>query len=182
MANNPSKENAKEETNRPWKVDPSFKYEVLKMPGGETLKACFQCGTCTSGCPIARITDSYRPNQIIRMVQLGMRERMLPSKTLWLCTACFTCVDRCPQEVEMESVLRVLKNLAVKEGYIPNVFKELGSNILETGSAYKISEFRIKEREGLELPVLPKTNLDDIKRLAEITGFDSLIKGERKDE
>jgi len=82
----------------------------------------------------------------------------------------------------MESVLRVLKNLAVKEGYIPNVFKELGSNILETGSAYKISEFRIANRKGLGLPALPKTNIDDIKRLAEITGFDSIIKGARKDE
>lgn len=82
----------------------------------------------------------------------------------------------------MESVLRVLKNLAVKEGYIPDVLKELSSNILETGSAYKMSEFRIKERKGLDLPVLPNTHLDDIKKLAEITGFDSLIKGERKDE
>ena len=182
METNSTKENAKEETHRPLKVDQSFKYEVLKMPGGETLKTCFQCGTCTSSCPIARITDSYRPNQIIRMVQLGLRERMLPSKTLWLCAACFTCVDRCPQDVEVQSVLRVLKNLAVKEGYVPALFKELGSNILETGSAYKVSELRIAERRGLGLPVLPKTNTDNMKRLAEITGFNSLIKGERKDE
>lgn len=82
----------------------------------------------------------------------------------------------------MQSVLRVLKNLAVKEGYIPRVFKELGSNILETGLAYKISEFRVKDRKNLGLPALPKTNLDDIKRLAEITGFDSLIRGARKNE
>ncbi len=72
--------------------------------------------------------------------------------------------------------------MAVKEGYIPDVFKELGSNILETGSAYKISEFRISERKRLGLPSLPRVNIEDIKKLATVTGFNSLIERAGRDE
>ncbi len=93
-------------------MDPKFKYEISKMHGGEKLMRCFQCGTCTSDCPIARFSDTYRPRQIIRMTQLGLKDRVLNSDTLWLCASCFTCTDRCPQDVEVASVIRVLRNLA----------------------------------------------------------------------
>ena len=132
---------------------------------------CFQCGTCTSDCPIARFSDTYRPRQIIRMAQFGLRERVLSSDTLWLCAACFTCTDRCPQDVEVASIIRVLRNLAAEKGYIPQVFKDLGSNILKTGYAYKIPEMRIKRREALGLPPLPRGNPESISKMLGEKGF-----------
>jgi len=126
---------------------------------------CFQCGTCTSDCPIARFSDTYRPRQIIRMTQLGLRERVLNSDTLWLCASCFTCTDRCPQDVEVASVIRVLRNLAAEQGLFPQVFKEQGTSILETGYAYKIPELRIKKRESLGLPPLPKGNPESLNKV-----------------
>jgi len=146
-------------------IDPKFKYEIAKMPGGEKLMRCFQCGTCTTDCPIARFSDTYRPRQIIRMAQLGLRERVLSSDTLWLCAACFTCTDRCPQDVEVASVIRVLRNLAAEKGYVPQVFKEQAMSILESGYAYKIPELRIKKRESLGLPQLPKSNPKSIRKM-----------------
>lgn len=125
---------------------------------------CFQCGTCTSDCPIARFSDTYRPRQIIRMAQLGLKDRVLNSDTLWLCAACFTCTDRCPQDVEVASVIRVLRNMAAEKGCIPQVFKEEASSILETGYAYRIPDLRIKKRETLGLPQLPKGNVESIKK------------------
>lgn len=160
----------------PLRLDPSFKYEVMKEHDGETLKICFQCGSCTSSCPTARFSDSYRPRTIIRMAQLGLRQKVLQSPTLWLCTACFTCTDRCPQDVEVASVLRVLRNLAVKEGQIPRIFTELASNIYETGYVYKIPEMRLRKRAELGLPPLPKASLDKVDRLIELAGGSKLIK------
>jgi heterodisulfide reductase subunit C len=151
--------------------DPHFKYEIAKMHGGEKLKQCFQCGTCTSDCPVARFSDSYRPRHIIRMAQLGLRNRVLSSDTLWLCASCFTCTDRCPQDVEVASVIRILRNAAAKQGFIPSIFKELGSNILETGIAYCIPELRLKKREQIGLPPLPKGNSIAIVSLARAVGF-----------
>jgi heterodisulfide reductase subunit C len=139
-----------------------FKYKISKMHGGEKLMRCFQCGTCTSDCPIARFSDTYRPRQIIRMAQLGLKDRVLNSDTLWLCAACFTCTDRCPQDVEVASVIRVLRNLAAEEGHIPQVFKEECASILESGYAYRIPELRVKKRESTGLPPLPKGNPDSL--------------------
>jgi heterodisulfide reductase subunit C len=145
-------------------IDPKFKYELSKMHGSEKLLKCFQCGTCTSDCPVARYSDSYRPRQIIRMAQLGLRERVLNSDTLWLCAACFTCTDRCPQDVEVASVIRVLRNLAAEKGCVPIVFKEQAASVLESGYAYKIPELRIKKRETQGLPPLPKGNAENIRK------------------
>jgi len=161
---------------QPLRVDPSFKNEVLKEHDGETLKTCFQCGTCTSSCPTARFSESYRPRTILRMAQLGLRQKVLPSPTLWLCTACFTCTDRCPQGVEVANVLRVLRNLAVKSGEVPLIYKELTGSINETGYAYKIPEIRHKKREEVRLPPLPKPKVADVAKLVELTHGSKLLK------
>jgi heterodisulfide reductase subunit C len=162
-------------------IDPKFKYEIIKMHGGEKLLRCFQCGTCTSDCPVARFSDTYRPRQIIRMAQLGLRERVLNSDTLWLCAACFTCTDRCPQDVEVASVIRVLRNLAAERGTVPLVFKEQACSIIGSGYAYKIPELRLKKRETQGLPPLPKSNLESIRKVLKGVKFLQVIekKGEQ---
>ena len=145
-------------------LDPKFKYELLKMHGSEKILKCFQCGTCTSDCPVARYSDSYRPRTLIHMAQLGLRDRVLKSDTLWLCAACFTCTDRCPQNVEVASVIRVLRNLAAENGCVPQVFKEQAASLLESGYAYKIPELRIKKRESQGLPPLPKGDAEKVRK------------------
>jgi heterodisulfide reductase subunit C len=160
-----------QETIKQSEINPNFKHEISEMPGGEKLMRCFQCGTCTSDCPIARFSDNYRPRQIIRMTQLGLRERVLRSDTLWLCAACFTCSDRCPQDVEVANVIRVLRNIAAREGYMPKVFTEQFTSILESGYAYKIPELRLKKREVQGLPPLPKGNSVSIKTTLEKVHF-----------
>jgi heterodisulfide reductase subunit C len=159
-------------------IDPTFKYELLRMPGGEKLLRCFQCGTCTSDCPVARFSDTYRPRTIIRMAQLGLKDRVLNSDTLWLCAACFTCTDRCPQGVEVASVIRLLRNLAAEKGIAPVVFKEQAACILDSGYAYKIPELRIKKRATQGLPPLPKGNPKNIRMVLKGVNFLEDIKKE----
>ncbi len=162
-------------------IDSDFKYEISKTPGGEKLLNCFQCGTCTSDCPIARFSDTYRPRQIVRMAQLGLRNKVLSSNTLWLCASCFTCTDRCPQDVEVANVIRVLRNLAAREGYVPQVFRELGSNILETGYAYRIPESRIRKREAIGLPPLPSNDKASLSKTVRNAPFLRLVKREENE-
>ncbi|HSV49952.1 MAG TPA: 4Fe-4S dicluster domain-containing protein [Candidatus Acidoferrales bacterium] len=144
---------------------PNWKYELQKMPGAEKVMACFQCGTCTSDCPIARFTDNYRPRTLIHMAQLGLKNRVLKSDTLWLCAACFTCTDRCPQGVEVASVIRVFRNLAAENGCIPQVFRDQAQSLLEFGYAFRIPELRIKKRESKGLPPLPKSNPESVRKV-----------------
>lgn len=157
-------------------MNPKFKYEISKMHGAEKLMLCFQCGTCTADCPISRFSDLYRPRKIARMVQLGLKDRLLPDEALWLCSSCFTCVDHCPQGVEIAGIVRVLRNLSVKErGIMPLVYMELASNLLKGGYVYEIVESRHKKRAELGLPPLPKPNLEEIAKIFEITGSSKIL-------
>lgn len=156
-------------------IKKDFKYEVSKIHGGEKLLNCFQCGTCTSDCPIARFSDTYRPRQLIRMTQIGLRDKVLSSDSLWLCASCFTCTDRCPQDVEVANVIRVLRNLAAQQALVPQVFKQLGATILETGYAYKIPELRLKKREDLGLPPLPKGSTENLNKILSKVHFQKVI-------
>ena len=149
-------------------LDPAFKREIREIPGIEKIKLCFQCGTCTADCPIARFSEIYSPRKLMRMTQLGMKKKLLSSESLWLCAACFTCVDHCPQGVDIAAVLRTLRNMAVREGVIPDVFKELTDNILKTGYAYRIPELRQKKRGEKGLPPLPQANLKDVSKLFDV--------------
>ena len=154
------------------KIDPKFKYEIMKMPGAGKIQLCFQCGTCTADCAIARFTDFYKPRKIARMVQLGLKDRLVGNDVLWLCTTCHTCVDHCPQGVEVLSIVRALRNLSVKSrGEMPFIFKNFASNILKSGYVYLMPESRVKKREEQGLPPLPKPNLGDVAELFKVTGF-----------
>ena len=52
----------------------------------KNLNRCYQCSMCSDGCPVAYAMDYY-PNQIIHLVRMGMREKVLKSKTIWLCAS-----------------------------------------------------------------------------------------------
>ena len=83
--------------------------------GAHDVADCYQCAKCTAGCPIAFEMD-YPPHQIMRGVQLGMRDTVLGSSTIWLCAACETCSTRCPQEVNPAGVMDALRRIAYAEG------------------------------------------------------------------
>lgn len=105
--------NSKVEEGRP--VDPgSFPFS----DSGINIQDCFQCQKCSAGCPVAFAMD-YKPNQIMQMVLLGMRERVLSCKTIWLCASCYTCSTRCPNEIDIAKVMDWLRQIALQKGVTP---------------------------------------------------------------
>lgn len=82
---------------------------------GENPARCYQCGKCTAGCPVAFAMD-IDPARLMRNVQLGQRETVLHSRTIWLCASCETCTTRCPQGVDLARVMDALRILAREAG------------------------------------------------------------------
>ena len=111
------------------KYDPNFKYEVAAHPGGEQIKACYSCGTCTAGCPVTEVDERYSPRKIIRQILLGQREAVLSSELLWYCETCYACSAYCPQNVKFGDVMRALREMAVAEGYFKPEFLERIRNV-----------------------------------------------------
>jgi len=99
-------------------LDSQFKYDVAAHPGGDNIKLCFACGTCTAGCPVSEIDDEYNPRKIIRQVLLGMRKEVLSSPVIWRCVQCYSCSAKCPQNVKFRDVMKALREMAAAEGYV----------------------------------------------------------------
>ncbi len=80
---------------------------------GQSLLSCNQCGKCSAGCPMSFAMDSL-PNQVIRLVQLGLEEDIAGSKTVWICASCFTCTVRCPQGVDLAKVMEAVRLVTLR--------------------------------------------------------------------
>jgi heterodisulfide reductase subunit C len=75
---------------------------------------CYQCLTCTLGCPVAFAMDLY-PHEILKYIQLGARDKVLNSSALWTCASCETCATRCPNEIEIVQLMDCLRRMAIAE-------------------------------------------------------------------
>lgn len=79
-----------------------------------SLTSCYQCRKCSNGCPIAPWMDLL-PHRVIRMIEMGMKDEVLASKTPWLCADCKTCVTRCPNGVDTPRFMAALRRRAQRE-------------------------------------------------------------------
>jgi heterodisulfide reductase subunit C len=90
--------------------------ERVHRATGESVFDCYQCGKCTAGCPLAAEMD-YAPNQILRLLQLGlpgMEDEVLRALSIWLCLTCETCAARCPQEVDLPKIMDHLRQNSLR--------------------------------------------------------------------
>jgi heterodisulfide reductase subunit C len=134
-----------------------FIKEVMKMPGGEKILECIQCGSCAGGCPTMFAMD-YSPMQIIKMINLGMKEEVLSSSTIWVCSTCQTCATRCPRNVDFPTLMMSLRNQAIREKQVKDTAKsDFHKYFFEVVNKYG----RIHEPELL-VKLLDKTNIGNL--------------------
>lgn len=90
-------------------------FAKLEKISGQNLLACYQCGKCSAGCPMAPHMDVL-PNQVIRLAQLGMQEPLLAARSIWVCVSCMTCNTRCPKEIRIAEVFEALREMVLRSG------------------------------------------------------------------
>jgi ferredoxin len=113
------------------RADPRFLLEMQKY-GTVNIEACFNCGNCTAVCPLSTEDASF-PRRMIRYAQLGMRDRLLSSKELWLCYFCGECSQTCPRQAEPGNFMAAARKYAIAR------FDRLGlAKLLYTSPALSI--------------------------------------------
>ncbi|MFC1515691.1 4Fe-4S dicluster domain-containing protein [Thermodesulfobacteriota bacterium] len=89
-----------------------FKSEISEA-SEQHMADCYQCGKCSAGCPMVDYMD-LMPNAVMRNVQMGLRERVLGCKTIWMCASCETCTTRCPQEIDIARIMDTLREISLR--------------------------------------------------------------------
>ena len=159
--------------------DKEFTAEFIDA-GIETVKHCFQCGTCSGGCPSGRRTP-YKVRQIVRKCLLGLKEDVITDEALWMCTTCYTCQERCPRSVEIVSIIKKARNVAAHAGYMAKPHKMTGVFVMNTGHGVPINDATKALRAKIGLAEVPPTThsfpeaLAEVQKICKITGFDELI-------
>jgi heterodisulfide reductase subunit C len=154
--------------------------EAIAKAGGEKINSCIQCGTCTASCPSGKRT-AFKTRQLIRKALLGLREPVLSDKDLWLCTTCYTCLERCPRSVDPTDVILAIRTMAVQSGHMLDRHKLVASLVLKFGHAVPIDDTNRKQRVSLGLTELPPTThifsnaLAEVQKLAKRTSFDKIV-------
>jgi len=99
----------------------AFLSQVDIIPGGERLRKCIQCGTCTGSCPVSYTMD-LSPREVIARFRAGDIETILRSRTIWICASCYACTARCPVEIKITDLLYALKRVAMEKRIRPRQF------------------------------------------------------------
>ena len=159
--------------------DPDFTAEFIDS-GIETVKHCFQCGTCSGSCPSGRRTP-YKVRQIVRKCLLGLKEEVITDDALWMCTTCYTCQERCLRSVKIVKKKKKARNIAAHAGYMAKPHKMTGVFVMNTGHGVPINDATKALRAKIGLAEIPPTTdaypeaLEEVQKICKITGFDELI-------
>lgn len=172
------------------KIDRSFIREVSRR-SGQSFDGCFHCMCCSGGCPVSDIMD-YLPNQIVRMMQLGMRKEVLESRAIWDCIGCYSCVSQCPNRIHIPHMMDTLREMALEEGvtigepdiwafhreFLKQVDKRGRVYELEFMARFKLATMNLFQDVGAGMKMLlkgrlelfPKTvhRLDEIRKIGDV--------------
>ncbi len=156
-------------------LEANFMHEVANTPRGRGVLACIQCGRCTSSCPVARVMVEHNPRRLMEMIILGLRADVMLGPVPWHCLSCFTCLDRCPQGGDVGEVMFAIRNLAVKEGNIPDGVLTQARSLFDAGRVVTSSRMALVQREKYGLGREPRIDVEAVQKILRKTCFDRLI-------
>lgn len=122
-------------------IMPSFITEVTRRSGTVPTR-CYNCSACSGGCQFAHIMDR-KPHEIIRLVQLGLKEEALTASGPWICVGCNTCSMECPNGIDIPAVMDTLREMAIARDKVPDeeiyhFHREMLGSVKRHGRTHKL--------------------------------------------
>ena len=135
---------------------------------GNLASYCYQCGACVGDCPAAAYSDNFNPREVMLKVLYGLGDELLGEESvLWICTNCYSCHERCPQEVKPVEVIISLKNMLADRGGCPDPVAKVIKTFEETGRTTPLSPAVDRQRAKFGLSPLTPLPIDEIRKLIE---------------
>jgi heterodisulfide reductase subunit C len=150
----------------PLKVNFTFRRELAEKVEGNLASFCYQCGACVGDCPATTYGDEFNPREVMLMVLYGLGDELLrKDSVVWHCTNCYSCHERCPQEVKPVEVIISIKNMLADRGVLPQAVEKVIGTFEETGRTVPYSPAIDKMRARFDLPPLPPVPIEEIRKL-----------------
>ncbi|MCP4757167.1 MAG: 4Fe-4S dicluster domain-containing protein [Proteobacteria bacterium] len=110
-------------------IDADLKFvEGIINAGGQDLKKCYQCSTCTVVCPLTPEGAPF-PRKEMMNAQWGIKDKLLKSMDAWLCYHCGDCSDQCPRGAKPGDVMAAIRNMIIANVAVPSVFGRMAQSL-----------------------------------------------------
>lgn len=95
--------------------------------GGEDLKKCYQCSTCTVVCNLTP-NDKPFPRKEMLYAQWGLKDKLISNPDIWLCHQCSDCTAYCPRGAKPGEVLGAVRKMAIEHYSAPSFLAKMVNN------------------------------------------------------
>ena len=109
-------------------VQPDLEFiKAMKEAGGDTLKQCYQCATCSVACPLSS-DDKPFPRREMILAQWGLKDKLINDPNIYLCHQCGDCTELCPRGARPGDVLGAIRSYAYRALGWPSALADLCSS------------------------------------------------------
>jgi heterodisulfide reductase subunit C len=148
------------------RIDFDFREKLNAVAEGFRHNYCYQCGACVADCPSHNYSENFNPRLILLKAILGFEDELVQADSeIWNCTNCYTCAERCPQDVRPVDVIIALKNLAVKTGKAPEAVEKISDSVKLLGITTKATSLTERRRQELGLSPIKDYPVDQLKKI-----------------
>lgn len=110
------------------RVEPDLDFiKYLKSTGGDSVKKCYQCATCSVVCPLSSDGKPFPRKEMI-WAQWGLKDRLIGDPDVLLCHQCGDCTAYCPRGAKPGDVLGAIRAYAYTSFGFPQGLAKLCSS------------------------------------------------------